>query len=484
MRRYAFEQESFDVDFSRGGWRFELARALPPFPRGHWLEGLFPSGLMVVFDVGSSGSLRVPSVELFSRCYGSSHEVRRVLATYGWDEARERLLPPPGRSSTPERPVVRIVPPFVYDDAVFLASLRHSCFTQRAAREVYSRLDAGFRSSSAPGVVLKAGPWFEGPATLVVEGERLTDTGVFLAHRIVGGSLPPGPDIEVVRDYAPSAGAVPGSSPLEAGGPLSPRHPPPDPVEVTADTPPGRGAGHTEVRDDPFVVVGPRRGVTVRCVSCAPRERRLPGSDAARPDVWAAGDAVGADMRVGEVRVHIPATHPSDGLLLDMWNALCRERADPSSALDSVEWYAWKGVFHATGPPRLLRFPRFPAADARRRTWIWLDPKEKCTRRGVLVLRCVVDGRAAYVVDVQRRPATPGKEGESFSTLVFTLAPEAALDAWLGHLLCAVRETRGVFGPHLGRCPGSAAAFRHPPRSSKHFSKLAARNVVSEIRGL
>ena len=238
------------------------------------------------------------------------------------------------------------------------------------------------------------------------------------------------------------------------------------------------------MRDDPFVVVGPRRGVTVRRVPREPRERRLAGPDAVSPDVWAAGDAVGPDMRVAEVRVHIPAMHPSDGLLLDMWNALCRELADTSSVLDSVEWYGWKGEFHSTGPPQLLRLPRFPAAEARRRSWIWLDPDTRCKRRGVLVLRCVVNGCPAYVADIQRRPDQSAKPGESFSTLVFTLDSEGELDAWLGHLLCAVRDTRGVFGPHLDRCPGSAAAFRHPPRESKNFLKLAARSVVSEIRGL
>ena len=174
MRRYEFEQRLFDVNFSPAGWRFEYARdLLPHFPRGHWLDGYVGSGLLVVFDLGSSRSLWVPSVELFSRCYGSSQEVRRVLATYQWTEAQERLLPAPGQPTTSEHPVVKIMPPFDYDDAVFLASLRHSPYTDRAAQKVYSRLDAGFRSSSPAGAVLKAGPWFKGPAVLVVEGECL-----------------------------------------------------------------------------------------------------------------------------------------------------------------------------------------------------------------------------------------------------------------------------------------------------------------------
>ena len=83
VRRYEFARECFDVEFSPAGWCFESARGLPPFPRGHWLEGFVPPGLMVVFGLPASRTLWVPCLELFSRCYGVSQEVKRVLATNG-----------------------------------------------------------------------------------------------------------------------------------------------------------------------------------------------------------------------------------------------------------------------------------------------------------------------------------------------------------------------------------------------------------------
>lgn len=485
VRQLEFASHCFRVDFPAGRWCFKRASTLAPYPPGHWLHDFSPRGWMAVFRLPSSRTLWVPCLELFSRCYGRSQALKRVLATYEWSRAWESLLPSPGEPSTPERPVVRIVPPLVEDDAFFLASLRHCPYTQRAAREIYSQLDQAYPSSASTGAFLKVGPWFEGPAALVVEGERLPGSGVFLAHRIAGGSLPPGPDVVAVRGRDARDGASPGSPSLEPGAPLSPRHVAPDPVEMTSDTPPGRGAGHVEVRDEDFVVVGQRRRVTVKPVPREPGERRLPGPDVPAPDQWAAGDATGSDPSVGEARIDAPTLHQSDGLLLGLWNGLSA-LADRHSRLDSVEWYTFQRGFQPAGPPELLRFRPYDALERRRRRWMWLDPKVRPPRRprGLLVLRCVVDGRVGYVADIQRRRDEPGKTPERFSMLVFTLPSEDQLAAWLGQLLPLVRDARGVFAGVLDKCPGPAAVFHHPRRDSKKFSELAACHVLSELRGL
>ena len=484
VRRYEFAQESFDVDFSPSGWRFESARALPSFPRGHWLEGFVPSGSMVVFDLADSRTLWVPCLELYSRCYGASQEVNRVLATYGWAEAEERLLPSPGRPTTPERPVVRIVPPFVEADAFFLATLRYSPHTQRAAREIYSQLDEAVPSQAASGVFLKVRPWFAASAQLLVDGEWLPERGAFLAHRIAGASLPPGPVPHIVRERDGPAGAAPDPSSLEPAPPLSRRHAVSDPVELTADQPPGRDAGHVELSDDAFIVLGSPRPVTVEFEPRPSRERRFPPGHAPVPAQYAAGDATGHDHGVGQVRIHAPVQHGCEGLLLGVWNAL-RALQHRAADLESVEWYTFERGFRSGDPPELLRFRPYPLPKPGRRGWVWLDsdPRRPRRLRGMLALRCVLAGRPAYVLEIQRRSDESGGETESFRGFVFSLRSERDLDRWLRRLLVDLRGAGGVFRSFVPRCPGRAEVFDHRGPSLLTPSEAGVRNALSKMRG-
>lgn len=486
VRRYEFAQQSFDVDFSPAGWRFQSAYVLPSFPRGHWLEGLYPAGSIVVFDLPSSRTLWIPSLELFSRCYGASEKVKRVLATYRWSDAEPLLLPAPGRPTTLERPVVKILPPLVNADAWFLASLRHSAYTQRAAKEIYSQLDKPTPSEAASGIFLKVRPWFAGSAQLLVEGEWLTERGAFLAHRIVGASLPPGPAPHIVRERDAPTGATPDPTAIESGPPLSRRHAAPDPVEMTADQPPGRGAGHVELADDAFVVLGPPRPLTVEHVERPRGGRRLSPGDVPAPGMYATGDATGSDAGVGQARIHAPAVRESDGVLLDMWHAF-RALAESSSDLNSVEWYTFERGFQSAGPPWLLLFPRPDKSSGNERSWVWLDPPRTPSRglRGLLVLRCLLDARPGYIAEIQRRTDESGGDTEYFSGLVFTLRDEGELDAWLRWLLRDLRDARGVFASLLDDWPGRAAVFRHPPDGdSTALAEAAARNALAKLRGV
>ena len=487
VRRDAFARAPFEVEFAPAGWRFESASALPAFPRGHRLEGFAPSGFMLVFDLASHRTLWVPCLELFSRCYGASQEVKRVLAAYPWPEVYERLLPPPGRPTTPEHPVVKIVPPLVKADAFFLATLRHSEHAQRVARGIYSQLDVASSQPADSGVFLRVRPFFEGAAQLLVEGEWLSGAGAFLVHRIVGGSPPPGPGVVVVRERDAPAGVELETSPLEPGPPLSRRHVAPDPVEMTADQPPGRGADHVVLHDDAFVVLGPSRALTVEYVVRPRCGRRFPRPEAPVPARYAPGDATGPDPSVAQARLHAPTVQHCDSFLLGMWNAF-RTLEARTADLDSVEWCTFHRRFQpgSAGPPELVHFAPYPPPHAARRRWVWLDPPPgpQRTLRGMLVLRCVLAGRSGYVVELQRRSDSSGTPTESFSGLVFVLHSEDQLGDWLRTLLHRLRDTRGVFARLLSECPGRADDFRHPPSSSVSSSEAAARNALSKLRDL
>ena len=438
---------------------------------------------MLVFDLDASRSLWVPCVELFSRCYGRSQEVKRVLATYAWPEAQARLLPPPEQPTTPARPVVKVLPPIVEGDAVFL-TLRHSADAERVAREIYSQLDTAAPVGQSPGVVFKIGPWFQGPAQLLVEGEWLADGAAFLVHRIVGCSDPPGPPIVVVRERDESHGSSPDSPHLAPGPPRSRWHLASDPTGLTADEPPGRDAGHVEIRDADLTVLGPPRSVTLQYIPRPARAQRR-SRQSPEPSRYSTGDATGLDPDVGQARLHALTDHGCDGDLLGMWEAL-RGRVRPGSSLDSVDWYTFGRRFQSVGPPELFRFRPYAGRRGARRRWVWLDPHPGPQRalRGMLVLRCVLNGRTGYVVDLDRRSDESGSPTESFSGLVSTLPLEAQLDDWLRLLLSRLRDERGVFGSLLDQCPGQADDLRHPAADSMLRSAAAARNALSKLRDL
>ena len=406
-----------------------------------------------------------------------------MLATYAWDNAEDRLLPEPSPPTSPHRPAVKVAAPFVEHDAVFLAAVRHDPDAERAAREVYSQLDRDTPSRQSSGTALKIGPWFSGRAKLLVEGEWVAGGNVFLVHRIVGGSDPPGPPIDVVRERDDRSEPSDEPSPLDPGPPLSRRHALTGPLELTADDSPGRGAGHVHVRDQDFFVINPRP-LNVKYVARQPRDRRPSRQGFQEPSRHATGDAVGPDAGVGQARIHATPLRDSDHDLRSMWDALCALVG--SLSLDSVEWYAAGGQLESGGPPELLSFWPYLPPDGPRPRWVWLDPPPgpQRTLRGMLVLRCALAGRSGYVVELQRRSDSSGAPTESFSGLVFALRSEAQLDDWLRTLLSRLRDTRGVFARLLSECPGRADDFRHPPSSSMSSSEAAARNALSKLRAL
>ena len=251
---------------------------------------------------------------------------------------------------------------------------------------------------------------FQGPAQLLVEGEWFTDGASFLVHRIVGCSDPRGPPIVVVRERDESHGSSPDSPHLEPGPPRSRQHLASDSTDLTADEPPGLDAGHVEIRDANFTVLSPSRSVTVQHI---PRPPRAPAPFPGRspePSRYSTGDATGLDPDVGQARLHALTDRECDGDLLGMWQAL-RGRVSHGSSLDSVDWYTFGRRFKSVGPPELLRFRPYAGRRGARRRWVWLDPHPGPQRalRGMIVLRCVLNGRTGYIVDVERRSDGSGR---------------------------------------------------------------------------
>ena len=470
-----------------------------------WFRGITPGGPGLVFDLPSGGQLWIPCMEFFSRVYGRSQEIKRVLLTYPWDAVRERFFAPVDTDELTSASLWRVQygsssSRLVNADAVFLAHLRRCLWAQRCARKPYQTMN-GLRPTK-PGDeprsgYFRAAPWFFGPAELLVRGFPLPG-GSFLALRVDGASDPPGPPIQHVRRVRKPAKAGDDEG-ADADGASLPyivrRRVTADRVSLASDVAPDRCSAEMELLDEPFQLLGsPRRVARMSAISSGDGTPIFIGSSDV--DTLSTGPPSGAGKRVARAKVHAPHARESFGSLLDVWYALCHLRAWHPDWIVSVEWYHPSRGFFPSSPPRLVSLlsagTQCPAAG-----WVRIDPGPAGggpRPRGLLVVRVCLRPdptlrgvRTLYLVEIERRRTSLGDE-EKLKGLVFELdgSGNTAVEFsdWLARISFALVRSRGVFRKALCKaCPGRAKPFMHFPSTHDDVAAEAAvRNALRKMR--
>ena len=152
-----------------------------------------------------NGSRRflIPTLELFSRCYGHSEYVRGRLATLPFKEALQALLARDVVAAQPGRWLLTLDMHCYDDDALFLAHLKHDAHTQARVRSMCGAFQAASVASVGKGPVLVSPPvqpWWKGKVTLECLGvDYAKEPGTFMVFRIDGMSQPKGPSIDLDR---------------------------------------------------------------------------------------------------------------------------------------------------------------------------------------------------------------------------------------------------------------------------------------------
>ena len=116
--------QDFVVDFTPNCVEPNFERlAFDPGRTYSWFGDDTPAGPAFRLPLASGGLLWIPCMEFFSRCYGASQEVKRILALYGWADAAPQLFahgPVPSSSDIwPIQYGSAIASGLVADDAVF-----------------------------------------------------------------------------------------------------------------------------------------------------------------------------------------------------------------------------------------------------------------------------------------------------------------------------------------------------------------------------
>lgn len=478
-------QEPFSIDFTKGAWKltsfYEAMRnGLPlPYPQGIYpLQHPTDQNWFLEFKLPTGGKLVVPCIEFFSRCYGRSGELKRILATYPWDAGSEtakgRLYAPLGEPEERGKWKVKLKRRLLNGDVVLLAHAKYERYTENECKEIYSQIEAQYDPDDRKPAFIKVVPWFQGHAQLRVKGIWFDNKKSFLALQIVGCSDPDGVMIQRDRENTNKV-----DSPAEdtdegdawKGAPQRKLVKLPEIVDLTGDEEPDHDAFPIEIQDPDFVVLGRPRLVidTRRDRAKSAAGNRTSGTDANK---YSSGEPHGNNKGVGHASIHAPQILESHGTLRDTWNAMLHLMKKHPASIRSVEWFTFQGGFSSNPEPKLIGLQPFgkdEEASTEQRNWIYCWGPNP---RGILVARIIANGKSVYIVEIERRPHTKKDkkgndvESETFRGFVFVLDDQPQLIPWLKQLMSGIRLVKGVVQKLVDHCPGAAATFKHPPASS------------------
>jgi hypothetical protein len=490
--------KEFTVDFTPGQWRFtsfqDAARQnrSPPYPMDiHPL--LYPKdkNWLIEFDLPDGGRLLIPCIEFFSRCYGRSGEVKRVLATYPWDgpgdTATSRLFAPLDTPEEDGRWQVCLRKKVHNGDVVFLAHAKYDEYTRLVAKKVHSQLSASYDPTSVHPTFIEIGPWFQGPAVLSVEGISF-DGNSFLGLRVRGMSDPGGSIVLRQRENSgnPENPAPDGSPEAWAGVPKRALLQHPEIINLTGDFAPDHGEGAVEIQDPDFVVLGKARAVIDVRRQQATTESGPSKGPSDVPEV-SGGEASGSGKGVGYASIHAKTVFESHGVLRDMWDAMLGLQMTRPDVVQDVAWFTFADGFCTDPNPALIALEPFKKdvdvpLDVRR--FPYLDPSTQ-SLRGLLVARLITFAGPVYIVEIMRRPkrvsaddGTVKDSEEQFQGLVFHLEHEKLFVPWLRDVASLIRHEKGVFRRLTAACPGTADSFSHRLPSNLTANRLPCESII------
>lgn len=488
--------ETFDVSFSDDGW----SCTSPSDTRDHGLtspppEGKYPlrfprdRNYLLDFKLAGGRNLLVPCMEFFTRCYGHSAEVKRVLATYRWEDAERRLYLPLDEPPPPDTWAVKLARRMRNDDVVFLAHIKYDTYARRVAKTLYSQAEAAPKPGGPdkPYVFLRAIPWFQGPAKLEVAGIPFNGGRSFLGLRILGASQPHGN--AVIRDRENRGGLLGtdglGDQENDSGTVIKRLRSLPDILDLTGDEEPDQGSMSIDIEEDGFKILGEPRTIVDRKTAIERGLVRRTSSGDGIKSV-STGEPHGSGKGVGYGSIHAPVVLESQGALRETWKAARRLAETRRAVVHSVGWFTFdNGVSHSDEPKLIALTPAFDSTNKLKSTWVYHDVAAQ-TPRGVLVITLEVPTVTVYMLEIQRRASTNvgGEESEeSFKGLAIADRDGQDPRVWLRPLLGRIQAEKGIVQRLISECPGRAYAYKHVAalRDSGTFYEASVLNALAMV---
>lgn len=496
-QQLVFEEQEFAVNFSPGSWRLTSQRE-------HHLQSgepliepsVYPlnyahrdSSKILEFRTDDGRRLLIPCLEFYSRYYGRSGHVTRVLATYPWAEAENRLYVPFQYTATPGHWPIKLASSTYNADAIFLAHVKYDPFATRAAKSIYSTLDKQYDKLGGK-AFLEAEPWFKGPAKLIVQGRWLDDRS-FLGLRIAGGSDPRGAKIDVYRENpGPADEAAPDDAPVSRwkGG----RDFNPDSaglvLNLTPDDEPGHNGNIVEVLNPAFRLVGDKREVVRHKLAKATTQPGAPVPND-QSEQHSPAERHGSAGNTGHASIHTENILPSSGAVRDVWDGLLYFREKHPEFITAIGWYSAEvGEFVVVDGGEVPLLVALKPYDGEQKgalppaiwKWVYRDA-EQLELRGVLAAIVQTTAGTACLFEIERKMINRTvdrkmqKVEEPFCGLVLVPPRDRPPAEWLPEVLDAIRYECGVMERVLNHCPLTADFYR---RSKSTDDEIAGHSTV------
>lgn len=109
--------------------------------------------------------------------------------------------------------------------------------------------------------------------------------------------------------------------------------------------------------------------------------------------------------------------------------------------------------------------------------------------RGILVARMIVESKAVYIIEIQRRARNIESESgkvqnteEPYTGFIFTADNQSDVDETIQYFMNRVCSVRGIVKNLLSDCPSKAYAFQHKTAAFETVScESAVLNALSKI---
>lgn len=494
--RLRFAEKSFDVSFLEGEWKRSSFKTSTPFPHKEIHPLAYPrdENQSLEFQLENGGKLVIPCVEFFTRCYGHSAELRRILLTYGWEEAKRRFYLPLGEPEEVEvKWKVNLTKRMRNADTVFLAHMKYDPYTTLRAKEINSQLQADFVTPDKL-LFLGVDPWYQGPAVISCQGIPFDNGRSFLALRVRGASDPDGILIERDRENS-CLRTDDGTGELDreawSGTLLKRLIRPPDIVSLTSDQEPDHGSSEVEILDEPFITLGIPRAIVDRRGRRV-TERNGNSISGKESSSYSTGEAFGTGKGVGHADLHAPVVVESQGAIRDVWNAMCHLQREHPNRIQAVEWFTFEDGYRTDSDVQMIALEAFDEdtnVETDIRNWVFKNVKAK-QLRGVFVARMLVNGVQIHIVEMDRRPrikkdssAQEVDSEESYRGLAINFDKDASFLTWLKRFLSDIRYVTGRVHKVLHAVPGVAHAFNHPTDKPEHVpGEAGVLNALSKFK--
>lgn len=490
-----FESFKFNVVVHDESWRFVSFNDVwqktipnPPYPFEIYpLQFKGDKNWMIEFDLSSGGKLLIPCLEFFTRCYGRSAELKRILSTYPWCDpntpVNSRLYAPLDESEESGKWKIKMRRRMVNGDIVFLANAKYNRYTESVAKHIYAQIETEHDPERKIPVFLKVAPWFQGDMQLKVSGISFDNGQSFLALQVNGCSNPGG--ALIIRDRE--------NTNLTEGTDLSPSNAwsgmperqiikPPEIIDLTSNLEPDSGSGTVEIEDDDFEELGLPPVIIDRRREKSNSTTGMK-SQSTSSDQYSSGEPAGTEKGVGYASIHAKPVLESKGTLRDVWTAMLYLHKKYPETIKKVQWFTWENSFSDESEPELIGLTEFESrddVDMSTRKWLYSDTFTGEVR-GILVARMALVDKWVCILEIQRRLRTKKDSNgeqmpseESFKGLVCIPSSMSQFEDWLTHTLSEIRYKKGIVrhleGKHIENC----MSFAHSRFKNEQIAGEAA----------